>query len=61
MAKVYRWPGESIGELMARFKSKCWRDGVFRDAAEHSRYMKPGEKARKKSAEARKRNQRGRR
>ena len=61
MAKVCRRPGESIGELMARFKSKCWKEGIFRDTAEHSRYLKPGEKARQKSAEARKRNQRGRR
>lgn len=58
MAKVYRWPGESIENMIARFKSKCWRDGVFRDTAEHSRYVKPSEKARRKSAAARKRDKR---
>lgn len=55
MAKVYRRPGEPFEMMLSRFRGKVAKDGVLREALDKGEFQKPGEKARRKSMEARRR------
>ncbi|MHC5083780.1 MAG: 30S ribosomal protein S21 [Planctomycetota bacterium] len=53
MIKVKSRAGESIQQMVKRFKKMCEKEGLIRDIKRNSYYEKPSEKnrrARKKSA-----------
>lgn len=56
MAVVTINPGESIESALRRFKRKVMTEEIIKDAKKHAFFMPPGQKAKLKSALARKRN-----
>jgi small subunit ribosomal protein S21 len=55
LAEVRSQQGESIENLLRRFKRKVQTEDIIKDVKRHSYYLKPGEKKRVKQALARKR------
>ena len=55
MAEVLSQEGESIENLLRRFKRKVQTEDIIKDVKRHSYYLKPGEKKRVKQALAQKR------
>ena len=47
--------GESLERALKRFKRKVMNEEIIKDIKKHAFYLKPGQKKRVKSAEARKR------
>ena len=56
MAVVTVNSGESIESALRRFKRKVMTEEIIMDAKKHAFFMPPGQKAKLKSALARKRN-----
>jgi small subunit ribosomal protein S21 len=56
MAIVTVNQGESIESALRRFKRKVMTEEIIKDAKKHAFFMPPGQKAKLKSALARKRN-----
>ncbi len=56
MALVNVNPGESIESALRRFKRKVMSEEIIKDAKKHSFFIPPSQKAKLKSAMARKRN-----
>ncbi|MBK9168384.1 MAG: 30S ribosomal protein S21 [Bryobacterales bacterium] len=56
MAEVRTQEGETLENLLRRFKRKVQQEDIIKEVKRHSFYLKPGEKARVKQALARKRN-----
>jgi len=57
---VERREGEDTETLIRRFKKKVSKSGILQDLKKKSFYMKPGEYRRKKSTDARRRNEKER-
>ena len=55
MAEVRIQDGESIENVLRRFKRKVQQEDIIKEVKKHSFYLKPGEKKRIKQALARKR------
>jgi small subunit ribosomal protein S21 len=55
LAEVRSQEGESIENLLRRFKRKVQTEDIIKDVKRHSFYLKPGEKKRVKRALAQKR------
>jgi small subunit ribosomal protein S21 len=55
LAEVRSQEGESIENLLRRFKRKVQTEDIIKDVKRHSFYLKPGEKKRVKQALAQKR------
>ena len=55
MAEVRSQEGESIENLLRRFKRKVQTEDIIKEVKRHSYYLKPGEKKRVKQALAQKR------
>ncbi len=49
MIKVKARGGESIQQMMKRFKKMCEKEGVIKDIKRQSYYEKPSEKKRRRS------------
>ena len=60
MAVVNVNQGESIDSALRRFKRKVMTEEIIKDAKRHAFFMPPGQKAKLKSALARKRNRKKR-
>lgn len=58
MATVTVNQGEGIESALRRFKRKVMSEEIIKDAKRHAFFMPPGQKAKLKSALARKRNKR---
>ncbi len=58
MAVVTVNSGEGIESALRRFKRKVMSEEIIKDAKKHAFFMPPGQKAKLKSALARKRNKR---
>ncbi len=58
MASVTVNQGEGIESALRRFKRKVISEEIIKDAKKHAFFMPPGQKAKLKSALARKRNKR---
>jgi small subunit ribosomal protein S21 len=58
MATVVINQGESIESALRRFKRKVMSEEIIKDAKKHAFFMSAGQKAKLKSALARKRNKR---
>jgi small subunit ribosomal protein S21 len=58
MALVNVNPGESIENALRRFKRKVMTEEIIKDVKKHAFFIPPGQKAKLKSAMARKRNRR---
>lgn len=58
MAAVTINPGEGIESALRRFKRKVMSEEIIKDAKKHAFFIPPGQKAKLKSALARKRNKR---
>ena len=56
MAEVKFQDGETLENLLRRFKRKVQQEDIIKEVKKHSFYLKPGEKKRVKQALARKRN-----
>jgi len=56
LAEVKLQEGETLENALRRFKRKVQQEDIIKEVKRHSFYLKPGEKARVKSALARKRN-----
>ena len=56
VAEVKIQEGESIESALRRFKRKVMTEEIIKDAKKHAFFMPPGQKAKLKSALARKRN-----
>jgi len=56
MIKIRARGGESIQQMMKRFKKMCEREGVIKDIKRQSYYEKPSEKKRRRIKRARSRN-----
>ncbi len=56
MALVTVNSGESIENALRRFKRKVMTEEIIKDLKKHAHYIPPGQKAKLKSAMARKRN-----
>ena len=56
LAEVKLQDGETLENALRRFKRKVQQEDIIKEVKRHSFYLKPGEKARVKSALARKRN-----
>lgn len=54
MVEVKLQPGESFESLLKRFIKKVDKSGIMSDLRKHEAYEKPGAKAKKKRAAARK-------
>ena len=61
MATVTVNQGESIESALRRFKRKVMTEEIIKDAKKHAFFMSKGQKAKLKSALARKRNKKKRR
>lgn len=61
MASVNINQGESIESALRRFKRKVMTEEIIKDAKKHAFFMSKGQKAKLKSALARKRNKKKRR
>ncbi len=48
MLKVKSRAGESVQQMIRRFKKLCEKEGLIRDMKRNSYYEKPSEKARRK-------------
>ena len=55
MIKIRARGGESIQQMMKRFKKMCEREGVIKDIKRQSYYEKPSEKKRRRAKRARSR------
>ena len=55
MAEIHVNDGESLESALKRFKRKVMNEEIIKDIKKHSFYLKPGQRKRIKSAEARKR------
>ena len=55
LAEVRIQDGESIENVLRRFKRKVQQEDIIKEVKKHSFYLKPGEKKRIKQALARKR------
>jgi small subunit ribosomal protein S21 len=55
LAEIQLHDGESLESAMKRFKRKVLQEDIIKDIKSHAFYLKPGQKARVKSALARKR------
>ena len=55
MAEIHVNEGESLESALKRFKRKVMNEEIIKDIKKHAFYLKPGQKKRVKSAEARKR------
>ena len=55
MAEIHVNDGESLESALKRFKRKVMNEEIIKDIKRHAFYLKPGQKKRVKSAEARKR------
>ena len=58
MALVNVNQGESIESALRRFKRKVMTEEIIKDLKKHQHFIPPGQKAKLKSANARKRNRR---
>lgn len=58
MAVVNVNSGESIESALRRFKRKVMSEEIIKDAKKHAFFIPPGQKAKLKSVNARKRNRR---
>jgi small subunit ribosomal protein S21 len=58
MALVNVNPGESIESALRRFKRKVMTEEIIKDLKKHQHFIPPGQKAKLKSANARKRHRR---
>jgi len=56
MIKIRARGGESIQQMMKRFKKMCEREGVIKDIKRQSYYEKPSEKKRRRIKRAKSRN-----
>jgi small subunit ribosomal protein S21 len=56
LAEVKLQEGETLENALRRFKRKVLQEDIIREVKRHAFYLKPGQKARAKSALARKRN-----
>ncbi len=56
LAEVRIQEGETLENLLRRFKRKVQQEDIIKEVKKHSFYLKPGEKKRVKQALARKRN-----
>ncbi|MCH9021413.1 MAG: 30S ribosomal protein S21 [Planctomycetes bacterium] len=56
MIKIRARGGESIQQMMKRFKKMCEREGVIKDIKRQSYYEKPSEKRRRRDKRSRSRN-----
>ncbi len=56
MAEVKLGDNETLESALRRFKRKVQQEDIIREVKRHAFYVPPGEKARLKSALARKRN-----
>lgn len=56
LAEVRVQEGETLENLLRRFKRKVQQEDIIKEVKKHSFYLKPGEKLRVKQALARKRN-----
>ena len=55
MAEIHINDGESLESALKRFKRKVMNEDIIKEIKKHTFYLKPGQKKRVKSAEARKR------
>jgi small subunit ribosomal protein S21 len=55
LAEIHLQDGESLESALKRFKRKVLQEEIIKDTKRHAFYLKPGQKKRVKSAEARKR------
>jgi small subunit ribosomal protein S21 len=55
LAEIHLQDGESLESALKRFKRKVLQEEIIKDIKRHAFYLKPGQKKRVKSAEARKR------
>jgi small subunit ribosomal protein S21 len=55
LAEIQVNDGESLESALRRFKRKVMNEEIIKDIKKHAFYLKPGQKRRVKSAEARKR------
>ena len=55
MAEIHVNDGESLESALKRFKRKVMNEEIIKDIKKHAFYLKPGQRKRVKSAEARKR------
>ena len=55
MAEIHLQDGESLESALKRFKRKVMNEEIIKDIKRHAFYLKPGQKKRLKSVEARKR------
>jgi small subunit ribosomal protein S21 len=55
LAEVRSQEGESVENLLRRFKRKVQTEDIIKEVKRHSYYLKPGEKKRVKQALAQKR------
>jgi len=53
MIKVKSRGGESIQQMMKRFKKMCEKEGLIKDIKKQSYYEKPSEKKRRRNRTAR--------
>ena len=60
MAEVHIHDGETLENALRRFKRKVLQEDIIKEVKRHSFYLKPGQKKRLKSAQARKRNRKKR-
>ncbi|HEV7699532.1 MAG TPA: 30S ribosomal protein S21 [Pyrinomonadaceae bacterium] len=58
MASIYVNANESIESALRRFKRKVISEEIIKDLKKHAHFIPPGQKAKLKSANARKRNRR---
>jgi small subunit ribosomal protein S21 len=55
LAEIHLQDGESLESALKRFKRKVMNEEIIKDIKKHAFYLKPGQRRRIKSAEARKR------
>jgi small subunit ribosomal protein S21 len=55
LAEIHLNDGESLESALKRFKRKVLQEEIIKDTKRHAFYLKPGQRKRVKSAEARKR------
>ena len=60
MAEIHVNDGESLESALKRFKRKVMNEEIIKDIKKHAFYLKPGQKRRLKSLEARKRERKNR-
>jgi len=60
LAEVHVHDGESLESALKRFKRMVLQEEIIKDIKSHAFYLKPGQKARVKSALARKRDRKKR-